>query len=167
MLLPRKRLKKILPTHQKIQEQKFLKIFGNLLYKKGLWSLSRRKVILGVFIGIFVACLPMPFQMVLATLLAIVFNANLPISFLLIFISNPLTMPPLFYFEYQLGKLIFQPSSAIEFSFDSMYENFDQIALCLWTGAFALGVFSAFISMYSVNILWIRSVRKSRKNKNY
>ncbi len=165
--MPKKKLKKILPTHQKIQEHKFLKIFGKLLYKKELWSLTRKKVTLGVFIGIFVACLPIPFQMVLSTLLAIIFNANLPISFFLIFISNPLTMPPLFYFEYQLGKFIFQSSSTVEFSFDSMYENFDKIALYLWTGAITLGVFSAFISMYIVNLIWIRSIRKNRKNRNY
>jgi len=162
--LPRKKLKKILPSHQKIQEQKFLKIFGRFLQKREIWSLSRKKVVLGVLIGIFVACLPMPLQMVLASLLAIFLNANLPISFALIFISNPLTMPPLFYFEYQIGKLIVQPKNPIKFEFDSMYDNFSDIALSLWTGALVVGVFTSVVCAILVNFLWIYTVRKNRRN---
>jgi len=162
--LPRKKLKKFLPTHEKIKEQKILKIFGSFLNKSEIWSLSRKKVVFGVFIGIFVACLPMPLQMVLASFLAIFFNANLPISFILIFISNPLTMPPLFYFEYQIGKLIIQPENPIEFDFDSMYDNFGNIALSLWSGALVVGIFSAVTCTILVNFFWIYTVKKDRKN---
>jgi len=167
--LPRKHLKRVLPTHEKIKAQKFLKIFGNFLYKKEIWSLSRKKVVTGVLIGVFVACLPMPFQMVPACLFAIILNANLPISFLLIFISNPITMPAIFYFEYEIGNLILKPENIIEFNFDSMYDNFDQIAISLWTGAIVVGVFASIISAIVVNFLWIYTVRKNRKitNNNY
>lgn len=165
--MPRKRLKKILPSHEKIIEQKLLKIFGRFLHKREIWSLSRKKVLGGVFIGIFVACLPMPLQMVLASLLAIIFNMNLPISFTLIFISNPLTMPPLFYFEYQIGKLIIKPENPIEFNFDSMYDNFGDIAISLWSGAIIVGLFSAVICYILVNFFWIYSVKKDRSSKSY
>lgn len=161
--MPKRRLKKILPTHEKVKEQKFLKIFGNFLHKREIWSLSRKRVTTGVFIGIFVAALPMPLQMVLASLLAIIFNANLPISFALIFISNPITMPPLFYFEYQIGKLIVKPENPIEFDFESMYDNFGDIALALWSGAIVVGIFSAVVCAIVVNFLWIYTVRKNRK----
>lgn len=162
--MPRKKLKKVLPNHEKIKEQKYLKIFGNFLHKREIWSISRRKVVLGILIGIFVACLPMPFQTVLAAFLAIVFNANLPISFALVFVSNPLTMPPLFYFEYQVGKLITNPENPIEFNFDSMYENFGDIALSLWSGAIIVGVISSLFCAAIFNYIWIHTVRKTRKN---
>lgn len=164
MFLPRKKLKKFLPSHEKIKKQKFLKIFGKLLDNKDLWSLSRKKVLGAVFIGIFVASLPMPFQMVLATLLAIIFSVNLPLSFALIFISNPFTMPPLFYFEYQLGKLLIEPENPVKFEFESMYDNFADIALCLWSGALVVGIFSSVVCVIIVNFLWIYTVRKKRKN---
>jgi hypothetical protein len=168
VFLPRKKLKKILPTHEKIKEQKLLKIFGDFLHKREIWSLSRKKVLGGVFIGIFVAALPMPFQMVLASLLAIIFNVNLPISFALIFISNPLTMPFMFYIEYEIGNFILNPPNPVEFNFDSMYENFDQIALSLYLGSIILGLSSALFLRMLVNFLWIRTVRKDRKtNKRY
>ncbi len=162
--MPKKKLKKILPTHEKIKEQKFLKVFGNFIHKREIWSLSRKRVVVGVLIGIFVAALPMPLQMVLASLLAIIFNANLPISFALIFISNPITMPPIFYFEYQIGKLITKPENPIEFEFESMYDNFADIAITLWTGAIIVGVFSSIVCAIIVNFLWIYTVRKNRKN---
>ena len=161
--MPRKKLKKVLPTHTKIKEQKFLKLFGNFLHKRELWSLSRRKVVGGVLIGVFVACLPMPLQMVLSTFLAIYFNVNLPISFTLIFISNPFTMPAIFYFEYIIGNFLLGNINPIEFNFDSMYDNFEQIALSLWTGAIVLGVFSSIICALCVNYFWISSVKKQRK----
>ena len=161
--MPRKKLKKILPTHEKIKEQKFLKIFGSFIHKKEIWSLSRKKVVAGVLIGIFVACLPMPLQMILASSLAIFFNANLPISFALIFISNPITMPPLFYLEYQIGNLLIKPENIVEFNFDSMYDNFGEIALSLWSGAIILGIFSSVVCAILVNFLWISSVRRNRK----
>lgn len=162
--MPKNRLRKILPTHEKIKNQKFLKIFGKFLDKKDLWSLSRKKVLGAVFIGIFVACLPMPLQMVLATFLAIIFSVNLPLSFALIFISNPFTMPPLFYFEYHIGTLLIKPENPIEFDFESMYDNFGEIALSLWSGAIVVGIFSSIVCVVVVNFLWIYSVRKKRRN---
>ncbi len=165
--MPRKLLKKVLPTHEKIKEQRFLKIFGSFLHRRELWRLSRKKVITGVFIGIFVAALPMPLQMVLTATLAIIFSANLPISFVLIFISNPLTMPPLFFLEYKIGNFFLRPENPIEFNFESMYDNFGQIALSLWSGALILGVVCATICAITLNYLWIYSVRKNRKASQF
>ena len=44
--------------------------------------------------------------MFIAVALAIIFTANLPISFALIFVTNPLTMPAVFYGAYKLGAWI-------------------------------------------------------------
>ncbi|MCP4969665.1 MAG: DUF2062 domain-containing protein [Arcobacter sp.] len=163
--MPRKKLKKFLPTHDKIKKQKVLRIFGKVIHKREIWSLSRKKVLAGVFIGVFVSCLPMPFQTVLAVFLAIIFNANLPISFSLVFISNPVTMPVIFYFEYVIGNFLLGSQNAIEFNFNSMYDNFDKIAVSMYLGSIALGIVLAILSVFLLNILWINSVKKSRKNK--
>ena len=39
----------------------------------------------------------------LASVLAIVSRCNLPVAFALVWITNPLTIPPMFYFAYRLG----------------------------------------------------------------
>ena len=114
--LPRKTLKKVLPTHEKVKEQKLLKIFGKFMHKREIWSLSRKKILGGVFIGMFIACIPMQFQMVLIALLAILFNVNLPIGLVLAWLSNPFTMPFLYYFEYELGNIILNVENPIAFA---------------------------------------------------
>lgn len=161
--MPRKKLKKILPSHNKIKEQKALKIFGNFLHKREIWSLSRKKVVAGVFIGVFVSFIPMPLQMVLSSLLAILFNANLPISFALIFISNPLTMPFLYYIAYEVGLVILNKPHVVEFNINSMYDNFELIAAALYTGSFLIGIICSLLAAFIVNSFWIYSVRKNRK----
>ena len=161
--VPKKKLKKILPTHDKIKEQKVLKIFGAFLNKREIWSLSRKKVLAGIFIGMFVCFIPMPLQMILVSLLAIIFNANLPISFALIFISNPLTMPFMYYVAYEFGNTLLNRSHTIEFNFNSMKENFDAIALSLYTGSLVLGLVFALASVIIVNFLWVSTVRKNRQ----
>lgn len=161
--MPRARLRKVLPTHEKIKNQKILKIFGKLLYKKEIWSLSRRKVLGGVFIGVFVAFIPMPFQMLLVAFLAIVFNVNLPITILLVWITNPLTMPFIYYFEYELGNIVLNIKDPIKFSFETMNENINEIALSLYVGTAITSTVLAFLSVFILNLLWIKDVRDKRK----
>lgn len=163
--MPKKTFIKILPKHEKIKKNKFLKIFGKLLYKKELWSINRKSILTGVFIGVFVCFIPMPFQMVLVALFCIIFNANFSIAFLLIWISNPLTMPFIYYLEYELGNLILNKSNTLEFSFETMNDNLNEIALSLYTGTIIISTTFAFLSVFLLNLFWIKKVRKRRKKK--
>lgn len=161
--MPRKKLKKFLPTHEKIKDQKILKIFGKLIYKREIWSLSRKKILGGVFIGMFVAFIPMPMQMVLVAFLAILLNVNLPVGIVLVWITNPVTMPFIYYVEYELGNFILNIKNPTEFSFEKMDENISEIALSLYTGTLMLSVVFSVLSVLLLNWFWIYSVRKERK----
>ena len=56
--------------------------------------------------------------MVLAAGLAILVRVNLPISVALVWVTNPLTMPPMFYFAYYVGvHLLGMPPVDFELSF--------------------------------------------------
>ena len=80
--------------------------FGELLRNHSLWHLNRRSVSGGVAVGLFVAFLPLPFQMVIAAGIAILGSVNLPISVAMVWITNPLTMGPIFYFNYRVGAFL-------------------------------------------------------------
>jgi len=161
--VPRAKLRKILPSHEKIKEQKILRIFGELLNKREIWSLSRKKILGGVFIGIFVAFIPMPFQMVLVAFLAILFKVNFPITLPLVWITNPLTMPFIYYAEYEIGNFILNVKDPIKFSFETMEQNIGEIALSLYVGTAFLSIVCSFGAVFILNLLWIRDVKRKRK----
>lgn len=125
--------------------------------KANLWHLNRRSVAQAFFIGIFCAFIPMPFQMALAGLLAFYFNSNLPISIGLVWISNPITMPPIFYATYSLGAYILD-IPAREFSsnmsLDSLLSELNEIWLPLYLGSILAGFVLASLSYIGMRILW-------------
>jgi uncharacterized protein (DUF2062 family) len=96
----------MLPHHDKVKKHQHLKIFGNLLHDANLWHLNRHSVSGGVAVGLFMAFVPLPFQMVMAAAAAIIFRVNLPISVALVWITNPITIPPMFFFAYLVGTWV-------------------------------------------------------------
>ncbi|GHA19458.1 DUF2062 domain-containing protein [Oceanisphaera arctica] len=104
--MPKKTLKRLMPDPGTIKNHKYLSLLGSRLHDNNLWHLNRHSAAGAFAVGLCCAWLPIPFQMVLAAVLAMTFRVNLPLSAVLVWISNPLTMPPMFYFAYRLGSFL-------------------------------------------------------------
>ena len=76
---------------------------GNLLHDPNLWHLNRHSVARAMAVGLFVALIPIPLQMLLAAAIAVLARSNLPISISLVWLTNPVTMPPIFYAPMELS----------------------------------------------------------------
>ena len=101
--MPKKLLKRFIPNPETLKQHKHLKMFGSLLHNNNLWVLNRKSVPGAFAVGLFSAWIPIPFQMVLAAALAIAFKVNVPVSVALVWITNPITMPVMFYLAYLVG----------------------------------------------------------------
>jgi uncharacterized protein (DUF2062 family) len=104
--MPRHLIKRYMPDPQSIREHKSLRFLGRLLHDPNLWHLNRHSVARAMGVGLFAALMPIPLQMLLAAVLAIWVRGNLPIAVSLVWLTNPLTMPPVFYCTYKIGALL-------------------------------------------------------------
>lgn len=155
--MPRKLIKRYLPDHHKIREHKHLKCFGALLHDPNIWHLNRRSVSGGFFVGLLCAWIPAPFQMLIAAAIAIASRVNLPISVALVWITNPITMPPMFYSAYKLGSWVLgTPVNNITFelSFDWLMAELGHIWQPFLLGCLLLGLASALTGYLVIRIFW-------------
>lgn len=146
-----------MPDPEKLKQQKSLQFLGDRLYEPNLWHLNRRSVSIAFAIGLFAAWIPTPGQMAIAAIAAFYFRANLPISVALVWLTNPLTMPPMFYFAYIVGlKLLGQssPSSDFEFTIESMTSSLGVIGGPFLFGCFVLGVISSVLGYFGILWFW-------------
>lgn len=109
-------------------------------------------------IGMFWMAIPIPSQMLVAAVFAIIFRANLPLSVALVWISNPLTMPPIFYFNYVVGTYILGQQAAedwhFELSWEWMIHTLDDLWMPLFLGSAVVGLALGLISYVIINLLW-------------
>jgi uncharacterized protein (DUF2062 family) len=106
--MPRRLIKRYMPDPAGIREHKSLRFLGRFLHDPNLWHLNRHSVSRAVGLGLFAAFMPIPFQMLLAAALAILLRGNLPIGVSLVWLTNPITMPAVFYCTYKIGSWVLQ-----------------------------------------------------------
>lgn len=164
--MPKKLLKRFLPDHRVIREHKHLRWFGSRLHDPNLWHLNRKSVPGAFSVGLFMAFVPVPFQMVLASAAAIVFRVNLPVSAALVWITNPFTMAPIFFLAYKTGSLILN-EPPLDISFELTLEWMTTQLGDIWQpfllGCLLFGTLSALIGNLVVRSFWRLQVRKNWK----
>lgn len=154
----KKKIKK-LSNNQKIQ--KFLLKYNiSQIYL----SKSRDMVTNAFLIGIFVALIPIPMQMLVIVLSMKFYKFNLPVAIALCWITNPFTMPFVYYIEYVIGSFFLNIDiGTIQMSVEWFQNNFKDIFIPLYLGAFILASTVSVSIYFSINLLWIYFVKKSKK----
>lgn len=162
--MPRKFIQRFMPDHELIKRQKALKIFGNVLYNPNLWCLNRRSASGAFALGLFMAFVPLPSQMIMSAGMAIMLGVNLPLSVALVWVSNPITMPIMFYFCYKVGAHILHiPSQGFHFelSWDFLLNQMSTIGPPFLLGCLVCGLLAASIGYFGIRGLWRYSVVRS------
>jgi uncharacterized protein (DUF2062 family) len=105
-LMVRQRLRKYLPSHDSVRQNRYFQRFGAFLHHPNLWHLNRRSVSGGFAVGLFSGLVPGPLQMLTAALLAVPLRVNLPVALATTLYTNPLTIGPLYLLAYTYGRLL-------------------------------------------------------------
>jgi uncharacterized protein (DUF2062 family) len=166
--MPRKFLQRFMPSPQTVREHKILSMFGDWLHDPNLWHLNRRSAAGAFAVGMFFMWVPVPFQMVLAAGAAILIRTNLPLSVALVWITNPFTIPPMFYFAYKLGSWIVGVAPT-EFSFELSVAWLTHELQAIWlpflVGCFTLAAISSVLGYFLIDWIWRYSVLSRRSSK--
>ncbi|MBU1642282.1 DUF2062 domain-containing protein [bacterium] len=136
-------------------------------------SVNRNSVSKAVLVGIFFAFIPMPLQMLAVVLMIPFIKFNVPIGVSLVWITNPVTMPFVFYAELVIGDLL--TMNPISQNLDFMVELFTmdwfstaflsklmEVIIPLYAGALFTALILAVVSYYLVRWLWFRSVHHEK-----
>jgi uncharacterized protein (DUF2062 family) len=166
--MAKKILKRFLPNPHKLQKSKSLKIFGDFLLNPNLWHLNRYSVATATSIGLFVSYIPFPGHMLTAALLAIIFRANLPLSVAMVWVSNPFSIFPMFYFAYKVGCFVLGRTPTpfhFHVSFEWLLAEINTIGIPLIVGSLVCGTILAIIGNIAIRIFWRYSVTKAWKER--
>ncbi|MDO9424974.1 MAG: DUF2062 domain-containing protein [Methylobacter sp.] len=159
---------KLIPDPDFIKQHKSLQFLGDKLHQPNLWHLNRRSIAMAFAVGLFCAWIPTPMQMIIAAAGAIYFSANLPLSVGLVWITNPITMPALFYFAYRVGLLAMgQTSNAddIEFSLGTMLSGLGDIWQPFLLGCLIMGIASSAAGYFGMKYYWEHHIIKKWKER--
>ncbi len=170
--MPKHLFKKLSPHPDVIKTNKHLGWLGEHLSLPRLWHFNRRNIPPAFAIGLFAMWIPFPGQSVLAAVLAVLFRANLPISVALVFVTNPLTGPPMFYFAYRVGAWLLsqEPVPHFEMSMEWLENMLVQTWEPVLLGLTVVATASAILGYYGVILFWrmhILQRLKERRERKY
>ena len=99
-------LKRLLPTRESLDNNRWLKWLGPRLHHPRLWHMSRKGIAMGMALGVFFGLLVPIAQIPLSATMAVLLRANLPAAVASTLVTNPVTFGPVYYGAYKLGQVI-------------------------------------------------------------
>ncbi len=167
--MPKRTLKQFSPSPDKLRKIKSLNVLGEWIYEPNLWHVTRYTASMAFFIGLFIAFIPIPGQMILAAFLAYRLRCNLPLSVGLVWITNPATMPAIYFLSYKVGAMIIDvPMQEMDFelSFTWLTHEMGNVWKPFLLGCVTCGLFFGSLGYFILSMLWrVRVMRDWHKRK--
>ena len=165
----RRRLQKIVPAPQSLQQRWFLRPFGQRLADPQLWSLHRRGVTYAFGVGLAICFLPLPVHLPLAATVALLWRLNIPVACGTTFLVNPFTVWPVYYLAYRVGAALLQ-SPRQHFHFHLSWAWLRHGLTPMWApfiiGCVVCGVLCGVAGWAALELLWRWSVRSRYRSRH-
>ncbi len=157
-----------MPDPELIRQNKYLKMLGPWMQRANIWHLNRRSASGALALGVFSAWMPIPFQMILAAILAIIAGVNMPLAIATVWISNPITMPVMFYAAYLMGTWVMnweRTGFHFELSWGWLADSLHDYGPPFLLGCALLGLICSLGTYLVINSLWRYSILFSWKKR--
>lgn len=141
-----------------LRDHRLVKKLGDKALHPHIWQLNHHSFPKATFIGLWLACCPLPIQMMLAVWACVRFQAHLPTALALVWLNNPLTIAPLFYGCYRVGLwALGQPAASLEFevSWQWFYQQLGGAVPPLLLGSVIVGTVLGFAG-FAASRAWSR-----------
>ncbi len=146
------------------------------LYGHEVWVFKRHSVAGGLGLGVALAFIPLPIQMLLCLPFALFLKVNLPVALASVWLTNPVTAGPIFFFAFRIGLWLTGDSTTwasdpFEFSVGGLTSVMEDIWAPLVAGCLLCGIVSGFITYLLVNFTWrlriayLKRERQARASK--
>jgi len=134
---------------------------------RSYFNINRKMITRGVLVGLFWGFIPMPMQMLAVIATTPFIRFNVPIAIAMVWLSNPITMPPMYYMEYLTGNYILGKEGIdnIELTLNWFSTHMDDIFIPLYVGTAFYSIVVSGIIYVLLNWLWIRSVKEEKNEK--
>jgi uncharacterized protein (DUF2062 family) len=166
--MPRRLLKKIMPSPSALQTRWYLRVFGKRVTDPRLWSLQRRSVTTAFALGLAICFVPLPIHLPLAVLIAIVARLNVPTIVGTVFLVNPFTVVPVFYTAYRVGAAVLGLAPQrfrFKFDFDWLQYGLGPLWRPFLLGCLLCAVFAGLIGGLGLELMWRWRVRSRYRTR--
>ena len=143
---------------------------GKWFFLQPIWILNRKHVAGGLGLGVTLAFVPLPIQMLLCVPLSIILRVNLPAALGAVWLSNPLTAAPIFFFAFRVGQWVTKRTDNWKvvdatFSITDLANLMESIWVPLFTGCAICGLAAGLTTYLLVNFFWRVQITYSRRRK--
>jgi len=115
--MPRRKIRQFTarfqPAIDRVTGSPAIRRYAPALTEPDLWHLNRRSTARAVAIGLFCGLIPGPFQIPAALAACLFLRANLPLSIVSTFYTNPLTIVPLYLLAYRYGAFVMHETAPL------------------------------------------------------
>lgn len=160
------RLRALAPSRHQLEAHPALRRLAPRLGDPKLWHWSRRGVARSAALGLFIGVAIPVAQILFAALAALALRVNLPVAAAGTLVTNPLTVPPLYYAAYHLGAWVTGTPELPGLSWanpGALWEQFGLIASPLFIGLAILASLGAVICHALISQTWAWQVLLRRR----
>ena len=164
-------IRKYMPTREEMAENKYLKPIAHRFLTPELWRFTRRSVPRGVALGLFAAFIIPIGQIFLAAFLALPARANVPLSALVTFVTNPFTLPFWLIVANKTGGFVLNIDRAMGAGAEHLAKDGGALARWLEVGGvtafgfLVLAIVSAGVGYLVASFIWRFVVARRRRRR--